>query len=77
MDPSSPDISFDNTEYAFAYKSNAELRKAEFLFWTMHYPWLVKLGTLITPWAFHIGLPIQGLLKKTLFGQFVGGETLK
>ena len=70
-------ISFDNTEYAFAYKSNAALRKAKFLFSSMGFSWLVKLGTRITPWAIKIGLPINGLLRNTLFGQFVGGETLE
>jgi proline dehydrogenase len=77
MDPSVLDISFDNTEYAFAYKTDAELAKAKLLFLSMHYPWLVKLGTFVTPTAIKMGLPIRGLLKKTLFGQFVGGETLE
>jgi proline dehydrogenase len=70
-------ISFDNTEYAFAYKSNAALKKAKFLFLSMGYAWLVKLGTRITPWAINIGLPINGLIRNTLFGQFFGGETLE
>lgn len=70
-------ISFENTEYAFEYKTDAALKKARFLFSSMGYPWLVKLGTRLTPWAMKIGLPINGLLRRTLFGQFVGGETLQ
>ncbi len=70
-------VSFENTEHAFAYKSDSELRKADFLFSSMSYKALVKLGTRITPWAIRIGLPISGILKKTLFSQFVGGETLE
>jgi proline dehydrogenase len=35
------------------------------------------LGTKITPWAIKIGLPINGLIRKTLFEQFVGGESLE
>lgn len=70
-------ISFENTEYAFEYKSNAALKKARFLFSSMGYGRLVKLGTRIVPWAMNIGLPINGLLRNTLFGQFVGGETLE
>ena len=70
-------ISFDNTENAFAYKSNKELKRAFFLFSTMGYPVLVKLGTRITPWAIRAGLPIKGLIRKTIAGQFVGGETLE
>jgi proline dehydrogenase len=40
-------------------------------------PWLVKLGTKITPWAIKIGLPINGIIRNTIFAQFVGGETLQ
>jgi proline dehydrogenase len=44
-----PVISFDNTENAFAYKSNKELKKAKFLFSSMRYEALVKLGIFVTP----------------------------
>ena len=76
MEPTST-ISFDNTENAFAYKSDKELKKARFLFKSMSYPWLVKLGTRITPWTIRVGLPIKGMIRKTIFKQFVGGETLE
>jgi proline dehydrogenase len=76
MDPN-PSISFDNTENAFAYKTDSELKRARFLFSSMSYSWLVKLGTRITPWAIRIGLPIKGVIRKTIFKQFVGGETLE
>lgn len=69
-------ISFDNTEFAFAYKSDKELKKAKFLFSSMGIEWLVKVGTRITPWAIKAGLPINGLIRNTIFQQFVGGETL-
>jgi proline dehydrogenase len=72
-----PTISFDNTENAFAYKSDKELRKARFLFKSMSYQQLVKLGTSLTPWAIHSGLPVKGLIRNTIFEQFVGGETLQ
>jgi proline dehydrogenase len=39
--------------------------------------WLVKLGTKITPWAIKTRLPINGIIRKTIFAQFVGGETLE
>jgi len=70
-------ISFSNTEYAFAYKSDKELKKANFLFSSMGIGWLVKLGTRITPWIIKAGLPIKGIIRKTIFAQFVGGETLE
>lgn len=70
-------LSFENTEKAFAYKSDKELKKARFLFSSMSYQTLVKLGTAITPWMMRIGLPVKGLIRNTIFGQFVGGESLK
>lgn len=72
-----PSLSFDNTENAFAYKSDKALRKAHFLFSSMGYASLVKIGTRITPWAIRVGLPVKGLIRNTLFEQFVGGETLE
>ena len=71
-----PKISFDNTEYAFEYKSDKELKKASFLFSSMGIETLVKLGTRITPIAIRLGLPIKGIIRNTIFKQFVGGETL-
>lgn len=70
-------ISFDNTETAFAHRSNKELKQAKFLFNSMHYPWLVKMGVKLTPWAIKSGLPVNGAIRSTIFRQFVGGETLE
>lgn len=70
-------VSFDNTAIAFAYKSNSELKKARRLFTMMGRPWLVKLGAQLAPWSIKNGLPVKGLIRATLFGQFVGGETLE
>lgn len=77
MSLSPESLSFDNTEYAFAYKSNKELTRAHFLFSSMGKAWLVKLGTRVTPWAIRAGLPIKGIIRNTIFSQFVGGETLQ
>lgn len=77
MDNPLPAISFDNTEYAFAYKTDQELKKASFLFSSMGNQSLVKLGTRFTPWAIRVGLPVKGLIRNTIFKQFVGGETLE
>jgi proline dehydrogenase len=70
-------ISFENTENAFAYKSTKQLKQARFLFKTMGYNWLVKAGTRLTPLALKLGLPIKGIIRSTIFSQFVGGETLE
>ena len=74
---SKPVISFDNTENAFKYKTDKELKQAQFLFSSMGYQWLVEMGTRITPWAIRNGLPIKGIIRNTIFKQFVGGETLE
>ncbi len=73
----SPRISFDNTQFAFEYKSNKELKKARFLFSVMGKGWLVQIGSRLTPWAIKVGLPVKGLIRNTIFAQFVGGETLQ
>jgi proline dehydrogenase len=70
-------ISFDDTKIAFAHQSNADLKGANFLFSSMQYGSLVKLGTRLTPWVIKVGLPVKGLIRKTIFKQFVGGETLE
>ncbi len=71
-------ISFDNTETAFAYKSNDQLKKAHFLFSSMGKPWLVNFGLKITPIAIKWNLPFtKTVIRKTIFQQFVGGETLE
>lgn len=70
-------ISFDDTAVAFRYKSDKQLKKAHFLFSSMGHQWLVKLGTRITPWAIKAKLPVNGLIRSTIFEQFVGGETLE
>ena len=69
-------ISFDNTEIAFAHKTDKDLERARFLFSTMGIGWIVKLGTKITPWAIKAKLPINKVIKNTIFKQFVGGESL-
>jgi len=71
-------ISFDNTEYAFAYKTDKELKKANFLFSTMGKPWLVSLGLNLMPAAIKFHIPFtKKVIRSTIFSQFVGGETLQ
>ena len=71
-------ISFDNTEYAFAYKNAKELKKAKFLFSSMGKPWLVNLGLNVTPAAIKLHIPFtKKIIRNTIFSQFVGGETLE
>src|SRR5688500_15962997 len=69
-------FSFDNTRIAFANKSDQELKDAHWLFGIMNKPWLVNVGTRMAPWSIRAGLPVKGIIRNTIFRQFVGGETL-
>ena len=73
----SMNLSFDNTQNAFAYKSTAALKKAKFLISVIQNPLMVKLATKATPLLMKMGLPLNGILRSTVFSQFVGGETLE
>jgi proline dehydrogenase len=70
-------ISFDNTAIAFQSKSNKDLRKAYWLFRIVGNPSLVKIGKNATNMALNLGLPIKGLIRKTIFNQFCGGESIE
>ncbi|MEY4052652.1 MAG: proline dehydrogenase [Chitinophagia bacterium] len=70
-------LSLNNTQIAFAYKSTAELKRARFLFSVIQSPIIVSLATKLTPVLMNSGLPINGLIRSTIFNQFVGGETLE
>lgn len=71
------ELSFENTEIAFKGKSTADLNRAYWLFKMISSNALVKIGTPITNLALKAGLPIQGLIKKTIFKHFCGGETIR
>jgi proline dehydrogenase len=70
-------ISFDNTEIAFKSKSEKDLKKAYWLFKIVGNSMLVKLGKVITNFSLKVKLPIKGIIKKTIFHQFCGGETIQ
>jgi proline dehydrogenase len=68
-----PGLNFDDTEVAFRYKSDADIRKGLLLFRSIQYPFLVKTGPRLVNFSLRIGLPIKGLLRKYFFNQFCGG----
>ena len=70
-------ISFDNTEIAFKGKSNRDLKRAYWLFKAVGSRWLVKFGRWSTNIAFKLRLPIKGIIRKTIFRQFCGGESIE
>lgn len=66
---------FNDTETAFSLKTNSDLDRAIFLFEMIDRPFMVKIGTSLTRFALKVNLPVEGLIKKTIFNQFCGGIT--
>ncbi|KAA1243448.1 proline dehydrogenase family protein [Aquimarina sp. RZ0] len=66
-------ILFNNTETAFALKSDSELERAYFLFKMIANEPLVRIGTAVTNFALKAHLPVQGLIRATVFDHFCGG----
>ena len=66
---------FDNTEVAFSLKSDSELERAYFLFRMIKSEPLVKMGTAATNFALKAHLPVEGLIRSTVFDHFCGGVT--
>ncbi|MEZ4874952.1 MAG: proline dehydrogenase family protein [Flavobacteriaceae bacterium] len=64
---------FDNTEIAFKLKSDAQLERAYFLFKMIANEPLVKIGTAVTKFALNVHLPVEGLIRSTVFDHFCGG----
>lgn len=64
---------FDNTEVAFSLKSDTELDRAYFLFKLIDSQPLVRIGTAVTNFAIKAHLPVEGLIRATVFDHFCGG----
>lgn len=64
---------FDNTENAFKLKTDSELERAYFLFRMIANEPLVKIGTAVTKFALNVHLPVEGLIRSTVFDHFCGG----
>jgi len=70
-------LDFRDTATAFADKSDAELREKYRLFKLLNSPFLNAVGTRVAKFALSLGLPVEGLIKETIFEQFCGGETIR
>ena len=66
---------FENTEIAFALKSDSELERAYFLFKMIKSEPLVRIGAAATKFALKTKLPVEGLIRSTVFDHFCGGVT--
>ena len=66
---------FENTEVAFAPKTNTELQKAKWLFSLIGNNKLVSLGTSLADLALKLHLPISPLFRISVYQHFCGGES--
>lgn len=69
-------VQFDNTEVAFSYKSDAALRKANLIFTLVNHPFIATIATGLVRASLALKLPVKGIIKKTVFDHFCGGETI-
>lgn len=72
----SPGISFEDTAVAFSYKSDAALKKAHFIFSMVNNRWISSWAISSVKLALKIGLPIDGIIKRTVFDHFCGGISI-
>lgn len=64
---------FENTEVAFKLKSDSQLERSYFLFKMIAKEPLVKIGAVVTKFALNAHLPVEGLIRSTVFDHFCGG----
>lgn len=77
LDRPATQLDFSNTEIAFAYKSDKELKKAAWLYSLMNKTWLVNPLSDLGLLAMKLKLPFtKTIVRETMFKQFVGGQTL-
>lgn len=67
-------VDFKNTAIALEHKTDKELKNTAWLFRLMNSNFLVNIGSAMTILALNIRMPIQGIIKKTIFKQFCGGK---
>jgi proline dehydrogenase len=64
---------FENTGTAFKLKTDSELERAYFLFKMISFQPLVRIGSAATNFALRANLPVEGLIRSTVFDHFCGG----
>ena len=64
---------FEDTSTAFALKTDSELERAYFLFKMIANEPLVRIGTAMTNFALKAHLPVDKLIRATVFDHFCGG----
>ena len=72
-----PKVNFEDTRIAFSYQDDAALRMANFIFTLVSNPVSSFIARGAARLALFLGLPIKGLIKKTVFAHFCGGENIE
>lgn len=70
-------VSFDDTAVAFAGKTDAELKRTWKTFRKINSPFLSRVGPWLVKLAFALRLPVEGIVRRTLFDVFCGGTSLE
>lgn len=70
-------VDFERLDIAFEALDDRALGKRHFIFSTFNFPWFVKLGSTMTKLVLNLGLPVQGLIRSTIFDVFCGGTSLE
>ena len=71
------ELDLQDTATAFADKSASQLNDKYRLFKMLNSPILNAIGSTAARFALSLGLPVEGLIKATIFEQFCGGETIE
>lgn len=72
-----PEAHFDDTKIAFSYKTDRQLKKANFIFTVVNHPAISSVATGLVKVGLALRLPINGIIRNTVFNHFCGGETIE
>ena len=70
-------VSFNNSQTAYTDKNNKYLLRAYFLFRTINSPFVVKILKFLIRLAIKLHIPIEGVIKNTVYKHFCGGTSIK
>jgi proline dehydrogenase len=69
-------MDFNDTKTAFISKTDKELKKARLLFRAMASPAMVSMGKNLVNLAFGAHIPVDWVIRPTIYSHFVGGRSL-
>src|SRR5690606_6650554 len=69
-------VTCEDTKVAFAYKSDQGLKTVRFIFFLVNHPWISAIAVAFVRFALAIRLPVLGIIRRTVFQHFCGGESI-